>query len=99
MWVVVLCCWISAVRARGTLPVGEVLVVRFGRVVGLIVVCVFVVVVAVVTEQTNVHRGQEGEDERLDQPDEELHEVENKEEAGAVKEVFAAKDVTKETDG
>jgi hypothetical protein len=84
MWVVVLYCWISVVRARGTLPTGEVLVVRFCRVVGLVVVCVFVVVVAVVTEQTDVHRGQKGEDERLDQADEELHKIENKEEEKSI---------------
>ena len=64
----------------GTLPAGKGLVVGFGVIV---FVNVFVVV-AVVTDQSDINRTEEREDRGLNQADEQLHEIENKKETSAV---------------
>src|SRR5690348_8985108 len=56
------------------------------------------VVVTMVTDQTNVHRGKEREDQGLDEADKQLHEIEHKEKSGAVQEVFTAENVSEKPD-
>src|SRR6478736_3434906 len=55
-------------------------------------------VIAMVAEEADVDGAQEGEDRGLDEADEQLHEVEDKEEVRAVEEIFPAEDVAEQTD-
>jgi hypothetical protein len=61
-------------------------------------VVVVIVVVAVVADEADVDGAQEGEHEGLDEADEQLHEVEDEKEAGAVEQVFTTEDVAEKTD-
>ena len=75
-------------------PGDKMLVVVFGGMsIGVIVI------IAMVAKKTDIYRGEEGENDGLDQADEKLHEIEHKEETGAVKKIFPAEDIAEETDG
>lgn len=71
---------------------------RFARVAVLIIMTAFSVIVTMVTKQTNIDRCEQREDEGLNEADEELHEVEDENETGAMEEIFATEDVTEKTD-
>ena len=79
----------------GHAPGGKGLVMRFDGVTGLVVVGV---IVSVIGQKTDIYGGQKREDERLNEADEQLHEIEDKQETGAVQEILSAEYVTKKTD-
>jgi hypothetical protein len=93
--------WISAVHTRWHAPGGKGLMVRRAA-LGMLVI---MVVVAVVTDQTDVNTHQQGEDEGLDEADKQFEEVERNRKspfahAGhGVEEIFAAKYVAEQTEG
>ena len=66
--------------------------------VGGVTTIVFMVI-AMITDKADIDGGEQGENDGLDQADEELHEIENEEEAGAVQKVFTTEDIAEETDG
>ena len=72
-----------------------------GSVMGLGAVAIFSVlmVVTMIADEADVDRSQQGENERLDQADEQLHEIENEKETGPVEQIFATEDVAEKTDG
>ena len=55
------------------------------------------VVVAVITEESDIDRCQQGEHEGLNKADEEFHEVEDEKETSAVEKILAAKDVSEKS--
>lgn len=75
-------------------PNGKVLVVRFGGVSFLVIV-----VITVIADKADINRGEKRENDGLDQADEQLHEIENEQEAGAMEEILATKDIAEETNG
>jgi len=83
---------VADVHALGILPTVKWLV--RGR--GFIFV---IMVIAMITNQADVDSGEQSEDDGLDQTDQQLHEVEDKKEGGAVEEIFTAVDVAEEANG
>lgn len=67
---------------KGILSVGCFGVVTFGT-----------VIIAVVADEPDINGAEERKDERLNQADEQLHEIEDEKEAGAMEEIFPAENI------